>query len=50
VTDAHLVFRAWIHGLVDLEANNAMRDSDGHPDAAFELFLSIFCDGLARLR
>jgi AcrR family transcriptional regulator len=49
VTDAHLVFRAWIHGLVDLEANDALRDVEGHTEEAFELFLEILGDGLAKL-
>ncbi len=50
IPDAHLVFRATILGFVNLELNEALRDVDHDDTAAFDLFLGMFADALARVR
>jgi AcrR family transcriptional regulator len=49
VRQAHLAFRAAVHGFVHLEARDALGSGSDAPDAHFDFFIDLYAAGLRSL-
>jgi hypothetical protein len=49
IEDCHAVFRATVHGMIDLDARNAL-GTQHHSNQVFDMFVRLFAAGLSGIQ